>query len=165
MGVWIETFSVNIILKYYIVTPYVGVWIETAITVTRPGNAPSLLMWECGLKHLYRHLIQPLTCHSLCGSVDWNTYCVFVSLWCWSHSLCGSVDWNKSVELIKKSIIVTPYVGVWIETCYESVHSKHHRVTPYVGVWIETTLKTVWLGQTMSHSLCGSVDWNFSLWW
>ena len=26
--------------EYNCVTPYVGVWIETAITVTRTGNAP-----------------------------------------------------------------------------------------------------------------------------
>ena len=35
-------------------------------------------------------------------------------------------------------IIVTPFVGVWIET--SSITKNHFRknVTPFVGVWIET---------------------------
>ena len=36
------------------------------------------------------------------------------------------------------SLLVTPYVGVWIET---RVYCQRHfeiQVTPYVGVWIET---------------------------
>ena len=35
-------------------------------------------------------------------------------------------------------INVTPYVGVWIETSYDSANVKLRKVTPYVGVWIET---------------------------
>ena len=34
--------------------------------------------------------------------------------------------------------MVTPYVGVWIETSLDNVHLSHEEVTPYVGVWIET---------------------------
>ena len=34
--------------------------------------------------------------------------------------------------------IVTPFVGVWIETEYYIIISKRRRVTPFVGVWIET---------------------------
>ena len=33
---------------------------------------------------------------------------------------------------------VTPYVGVWIETCWISPARRKPPVTPYVGVWIET---------------------------
>ena len=33
------------------VTPYVGVWIETAIEARVIAWVASLLMWECGLKH------------------------------------------------------------------------------------------------------------------
>ena len=33
-----------------IVTPYVGVWIETKGITVLNGIAKSLLMWECGLK-------------------------------------------------------------------------------------------------------------------
>ena len=39
-------------------------------------------------------------------------------------------------------VIVTPYVGVWIETSSVTPLRVHDVVTPYVGVWIETlTLK------------------------
>ena len=34
--------------------------------------------------------------------------------------------------------VVTPFVGVWIETEYYIIISKRRRVTPFVGVWIET---------------------------
>ena len=35
-------------------------------------------------------------------------------------------------------IIVTPYVGVWIETLSYQSFKIRPQVTPYVGVWIET---------------------------
>ena len=35
--------------------------------------------------------------------------------------------------------VVTPYVGVWIETDGKVVPSVSCDVTPYVGVWIETS--------------------------
>ena len=37
--------------------------------------------------------------------------------------------------------LVTPYVGVWIETLYIASNVTACTVTPYVGVWIETTLR------------------------
>ena len=33
---------------------------------------------------------------------------------------------------------VTPFVGVWIETCVNLSICKYLQVTPFVGVWIET---------------------------
>ena len=36
--------------------------------------------------------------------------------------------------------MVTPYVGVWIETNFYYDTLEGHRVTPYVGVWIETDI-------------------------
>ena len=35
------------------------------------------------------------------------------------------------------------------------------RVTPHVGVWIETPMLLPILAIARSHSLCGSVDWNY----
>ena len=32
---------------------------------------------------------------------------------------------------------VTPYVGVWIEMTSRRKSESRYRVTPYVGVWIE----------------------------
>ena len=37
-------------------------------------------------------------------------------------------------------LIVTPYVGVWIETGGKPYNKVGKSVTPYVGVWIETTI-------------------------
>ena len=34
--------------------------------------------------------------------------------------------------------LVTPFVGVWIETADRAPHRYVSYVTPFVGVWIET---------------------------
>ena len=34
--------------------------------------------------------------------------------------------------------MVTPFVGVWIETFYRDEDGETYSVTPFVGVWIET---------------------------
>ena len=73
VGVWIETVSLYIKETSYAVTPYVGVWIETLPRLRTVSDLQSLLMWECGLKQ---------------KTAD-------------GERLDG----------------VTPYVGVWIETC------------------------------------------------
>ena len=39
---------------------------------------------------------------------------------------------------ILQAPIVTPFVGVWIETLYHITDCTHWLVTPFVGVWIET---------------------------
>ena len=53
---------------------------------------------------------------------------------------------------------VTPYVGVWIETASSKHNAVHNGVTPYVGVWIETGHPHGWETRRLGHSLCGSVD-------
>ena len=35
-------------------------------------------------------------------------------------------------------VLVTPFVGVWIETAQVLAHFGIKPVTPFVGVWIET---------------------------
>ena len=35
-------------------------------------------------------------------------------------------------------MVVTPFVGVWIETILNLRESSGMQVTPFVGVWIET---------------------------
>ena len=35
-------------------------------------------------------------------------------------------------------MLVTPFVGVWIETCPSRYTQTASEVTPFVGVWIET---------------------------
>ena len=49
---------------------------------------------------------------------------------------CGLKQFGTDV--IEGDGIVTPYVGVWIETLCQSNVSMQPIVTPYVGVWIET---------------------------
>ncbi len=125
-----------------VVTPYVGVWIETPRYIGMNVLMTSLLMWECGLKLGCDPIVFGSWCHSLCGSVDWN-YRQLTDRWSSiRHSLCGSVDWNKSSSSFFLDRMVTPYVGVWIETGYWSMQTA----------------------QGLSHSLCGSVDWNIFPW-
>ena len=99
-------------------------------------------------------------CHTLRGCVDWNISQKFYfyinkshpswvcglkqhSTWClWErqqrHTLRGCVDWN-TIEQFKEWLgIVTPFVGVWIETTSFVVWGLMELVTPFVGVWIET---------------------------
>ena len=40
-----------------------------------------------------------------------------------------------------RKYIVTPFVGVWIETTGKTLGHKPMIVTPFVGVWIETAKK------------------------
>ncbi len=85
---------------------------------------------------------------------------------------------NPPLPLLR---VVTPYVGVWIETCPRSLSPVRWIVTPYVGVWIETPspmavmcwrvshptwvcgLKRAYyqyITLNHSHTLRGCVDWN-----
>ena len=76
----------------------------------------SLLMWECGLKHRIRRSKE--------GKEP--------SLLMWE---CG-LKQQRRIKAIP--CVVTPYVGVWIET-YDNIRLPPViLVTPYVGVWIET---------------------------
>ena len=116
VGVWIETYSLNLDKFESSVTPFVGVWIETAKKQTHQQNVwvtpfvgvwiettPKLFCvhfsashpsWVCGLKPKRPPSKEPATRHTLRGCVDWNT----VNKW----------QINK--------VWVTPFVGVWIET-------------------------------------------------
>ena len=81
---------------------------------------------------------------------------------------------------------VTPCAGVWIEILSEGhsigqasqslpvrecglkyilakICSCQRTVTPCAGVWIEIFKVKSWTFPTWSHSLCGSVDWNNTL--
>ena len=50
MGVWIETLDQNGWLLGCIVTPCVGVWIETLVVKEGKGYKMSHPAWVCGLK-------------------------------------------------------------------------------------------------------------------
>ena len=56
------------------------------------------------------------------------------------------------------SRVVTPFVGVWIETYITKFESNIVRVTPFVGVWIETDQILIKNNPWESHTLRGCVD-------
>ena len=95
VGVWIETLiylHVSVIMK---VTPFVGVWIETryrlGILQEISGSHPS---WVCGLKHKSFQVLFGSVRHTLRGCVDWNCWYWLISSRTLSHTLRGCVDWN-----------------------------------------------------------------------
>ena len=132
--------KLKIIIKPFNVTPFVGVWIEIVLQSITITCSPSLPSWECGLKlRMDCKRMQSWWCHSLRGSVDWNFKRTFLIDFLFGHSLRGSVDWNSQCVLRIFWIVVTPFVGVWIEII---IYCKNHKVKK-------------------GHSLRGSVDWNY----
>ena len=53
---------------------------------------------------------------------------------------------------------VTPFVGVWIETFCLKIKVEMMSVTPFVGVWIETLVGGLFGKSNTSHTLRGCVD-------
>ena len=53
--------------------------------------------------------------------------------------------------------LVTPHVGVWIETRWHKLRPNFNKVTPHVGVWIETGLSAIRdvLGMSLPMWECG----------
>ena len=51
--------------------------------------------------------------------------------------------------------MVTPFVGVWIETQTQPTRGESSSVTPFVGVWIETDGHRFFDAQHMSHPSWG----------
>ena len=183
VGVWIETCKNCIYEKDNRVTPCVGVWIETEARKTQfrlqaeshPAwvcglkQRKSLYIfilitshpaWVCGLKLLIQNPLYIYWSHTLRGCVDWNFIPVMRKKHCRCHTLRGCVDWNLAVLPEAFFVVVTPCVGVWIETDAEKMMknmsvshpawvcglkpllvtswSIESVVTPCVGVWIET---------------------------
>ena len=126
-------------LAHKIVTPFVGVWIETpsAPTTTKQRLSHTLRgcvdwnmplsnivrsqqshpSWVCGLKQRWTKPLEVWqTGHTLRGCVDWNFHLMAQSLSRYCHTLRGCVDWNNA--------------------------------------------DTGYLGTDMGHTLRGCVDWN-----
>ena len=95
VGVWIETHRKSLAGIRQFVTPFVGVWIETVSIFETQINIKSHPSWVCGLKQ---------------------------------NIVTTNGNGGK----------VTPFVGVWIETHCTNAKGLHNVVTPFVGVWIET---------------------------
>ena len=50
MGVWIETDNEGFVQHHQLVTPCMGVWIETSLRCLRCRQDKSHPVWVCGLK-------------------------------------------------------------------------------------------------------------------
>ncbi len=55
-------------------------------------------------------------------------------------------------------VLVTPFVGVWIETYTDLRLWLDTMVTPFVGVWIETKINRSLPISNSGHTLRGCVD-------
>ena len=124
-----------------IVTPCVGVWIETDISLI-------------GLVH-------PL-CHTLRGCVDWNDCFNTNKVAQPSHTLRGCVDWNG-----KPAEALYYFMGHTLRGCVDwnwkhTVRFSTILVTPCVGVWIETAMRKKYAKKQLSHPawVCGLKRWN-----
>ena len=144
------------------VTPCVGVWIET-IQVLNSIYLKSHTLRGCvDWNWVILGTEVSADGHTLRGCVDWNIlYTCFNDKHNTSHTLRGCVDWNININYIRPTAnIVTPCVGVWIETNNRSTIVIASRVTPCVGVWIETALIIAARAWAIGHTLRGCVDWN-----
>ena len=137
VGVWIETSDVDIESYINKVTPCVGVWIET---IKEENDFVELS-------------------HTLRGCVDWNLLrCILLNpLLC--HTLRGCVDWNSLASCWSTACLVTPCVGVWIETLAGNAigASSRHTLRGCVD-WNHLTAPC--LSMRKCHTLRGCVDWN-----
>ena len=121
----------------------------------------SLPLWECGLKWGGSKFIVFKTCHSPCGSVDWNKKQAEEDFNIQAgHSPCGSVDWNSNTLSAIFSSTVTPLVGVWIEILCGGLTPKYERRHSPCGSVDWNTQHRKSMSAVVRHSPCGSVDWN-----
>ena len=141
------------------VTPCVGVWIETPSPYAMRRPSSSHPAWVCGLKPqdvMLESVLQVTPCVGVWietwggNGIRWNRK---------SHTLRGCVDWNPIKSVHDSSSLSHP---AWVcglkrirtDLCLEC------GVTPCVGVWIETQIHSSSCKVIRSHTLRGCVDWN-----
>ena len=95
MGVWIETDLQRYYCRETDVTPCMGVWIETFVTLTYDELHLSHPVWVCGLKQSTRLTLMRFTDVTPCMGV-------------WIET--------SRARRLDKLLRVTPCMGVWIET-------------------------------------------------
>ena len=66
------------------------------------------------------------------------------------------IETNQTIECFCDEE-VTPHVGVWIETKQLDNYIKQESVTPHVGVWIETNMRKL-MRSIRCHTSCRCVD-------
>ena len=70
VGVWIETDQMAAQFGVKAVTPCVGVWIETEYSVSNASYPVSHPAWVCGLKRKHTEYKTSMASHTLRGCVD-----------------------------------------------------------------------------------------------
>ena len=136
--------------------------------------------WNLSLIPSYARILS----HSLFGSVDWNTWNIpKKNRWPTVTPFAGVWIEIEIVEGGDLMLQVTPFAGVWIEIYIFVLFCGAVYVTPFAGVWIEIEKEIeipIFVSGSLplrecglksarqpicanlhSHSLCGSVDWNF----
>ena len=91
VGVWIETECRRYIACEEEVTPYVGVWIETQLLTKMMSFMASLLMWECGLKH--------------------NRTCLYKSV------LLSLLMWECGLKLASLQVVIITFLSLLMWEC------------------------------------------------
>ena len=118
--------------------------------------------WVCGLKLLQSPEHQLFLCHTLRGCVDWNYTSFNLRCPILSHTLRGCVDWNG-----KPAEALYYFMGHTLRGCVDwnwkhTVRFSTILVTPCVGVWIETAMRKKYAKKQLSHPawVCGLKRWN-----
>ena len=140
------------------VTPCVGVWIETTNRRKTPRTWRSHPAWVCGLKHTADEAVWPLWGHTLRGCVDWNQRVARGMINQYTgHTLRGCVDWNINYSLLFAVLLVTPCVGVWIETFLIMIRLKSLMSHPAWVCGLKPQLVTTRPRKDVSHPawVCG----------
>ena len=100
--------------------------------------------WVCGLKQSPPCTVQTCWSHTLRGCVDWNVNVIRIHLRKTSHTLRGCVDWNLNFTVIRHSTLCHTLRGCvdWNKLMIPS-NNAEIVVTPCVGVWIETMTRWI----------------------
>ena len=159
-----------------------GVWIETCVFLRIKHGVVSHTLRGCVDWNIIEARAWAIEAsHTLRGCVDWNRIKKYLCFLSRSHTLRGCVDWNFRNFTYAKTRLVTPCVGVWIET-----YLAAHPVTAFLShpAWVcglkrKTSRSPILLYGShpawvcglklktyctifyyLSHTLRGCVDWN-----
>ena len=139
VGVWIETANSTYVRWKRYVTPFVGVWIETSTRL---------------------NLVRRSRSHTLRGCVDWNLKTWRLKLTKSGHTLRGCVDWNsRAVQKMGRKTVSHPswVCGLKLIIFTEDNILMGHTLRGCVD-WNITIFCIYW--RLSCHTLRGCVDWN-----
>ena len=146
------------------VTPCMGVWIETRVTVCSFGQLKSHPVWVCGLKQ-HKCWISWSISRShpvwVCGLKLPYPRCRCTAC---CHTLYGCVDWNSSFLIW--AICSNASHPVWVcglKLVIEN-NTAYSRMSHPVWVCGLKLVHLVYTAKLPRHTLYGCVDWNIKDW-